>query len=272
MIYRIFIGFFWFSTLSLCSLDETTIFDAIQHNRRIDFFSLISMDKTVVHHRKNGAYPLHYAALFGRFFMAQFLINNHAHIDIKDSKGSTPLFYALIPTRSSGWERKNVAKMVRLLLMLGAEVNAANNHGYTPLHIAVNLHQCEAAELLLHYGAHLKQPSYLWLFIYDGTTPQQLALYEKQEQIIPLFNNWHAVHESLLAFSAAMHPRLGKESSARHLDQYSLRMIAEYVLDLKRPLLISNPIDTRKIFYRSLIELAALGIGLFCVSCLWHQT
>jgi ankyrin repeat protein len=71
--------------------------------------------------------PLHLAATQGWGNVAEFLITNHAEINITDSERKTPLHYAA----ASGQKA-----IVDLLLARGADVDASDTYGFTPLHVA----------------------------------------------------------------------------------------------------------------------------------------
>lgn len=74
----------------------------------------------------SGATPLHFAVLFGQSEIARFLIDKGAHLNIraKDEHGGTPLHWAAALGRFA------IAKQ---LMDAGADVNAPDNHGFTPL-------------------------------------------------------------------------------------------------------------------------------------------
>ncbi|HET7152959.1 MAG TPA: ankyrin repeat domain-containing protein, partial [Candidatus Kapabacteria bacterium] len=68
------------------------------------------------------------AVTTGNAVLVQSLLQSHAgSIDQKDSTGDTPLMLAA---------RKSHASIVDMLLAAGADVNAQNNDGETPLHAA----------------------------------------------------------------------------------------------------------------------------------------
>ena len=76
-----------------------------------------------------GVYTLlHEAALKNEYRAAQLLLENGAKI-LASKFGNTPLHYAAT---------NNAAEFAKLLLAYGAEVNEANNDGWTPLRYAVN--------------------------------------------------------------------------------------------------------------------------------------
>ena len=92
-----------------------------------------------------GITGLHAAALKGNADLADMLLNYGADVNDEDSKGRTPLHFAV--------EDDENTRIVKLLLRHGANINARDKNKCTPLHNAV-LHYCaETAELLLRNGA-----------------------------------------------------------------------------------------------------------------------
>lgn len=87
--------------------------------------------------------PLHYAAVFDRKDVAEFLLANHADVDARDDNGQTPLH------RAARFGHKDVAE---LLLADKADVNARDNHGDTPLGCATAKGHVDMAELLRQHG------------------------------------------------------------------------------------------------------------------------
>jgi ankyrin repeat protein len=79
------------------------------------------------------------------------------------------------------WAAEYGHKVVAVLLLgKGADVNAENNGGATPLHIAVyNTHK-DMAELLIAKGADMNTAAK------DGTTPLQIAKDEGNKEIVEL--------------------------------------------------------------------------------------
>jgi hypothetical protein len=74
----------------------------------------------------SGATPLHIAVLSDQGKMAQFLIEKHANLNAKakDEHGGTPLHWAAVLGRT---------EMAKRLINAGADTNASDNNGYTPL-------------------------------------------------------------------------------------------------------------------------------------------
>lgn len=76
----------------------------------------------------------------------QFLIENGSNVTIKDCKNNTPLHHAVYGESAEG---------IRLLCGKGAEINAVNNQGQTPLDIALlkRRKNTELIQLLIQLGA-----------------------------------------------------------------------------------------------------------------------
>ena len=132
--------------------------------------------------------PLHYAAKWNASATAEVLLRHGADVQAKDSSGSTPLhwaavendegtlrertaveaafFYVYIP-RSRASVRTSV--MAELLLGSGAAVDAKNDAGDTPLHVAASRDAPEMAELLLGSGAAVDAQND------NGNTPLHVA-------------------------------------------------------------------------------------------------
>ena len=75
-------------------------------------------------------------------FVAEYLINNGADINVKNNHGETPLMYA---------SKLHNIKVVELLIQKGADINAFNNYGNTALIYGVN--NLETVKLLVENGA-----------------------------------------------------------------------------------------------------------------------
>ena len=82
-----------------------------------------------------------------------------------DSDGRTELFYAVA---------KNDIHRMRALIGAGANVNARNRHGETPLHLAARDHLVAAAALLLADGANPNAQDN------EGNTPLFHAVFESR--------------------------------------------------------------------------------------------
>jgi ankyrin repeat protein len=93
-----------------------------------------------------GATPLHDAALAGQKAVAELLIEKGAPVNARDREsGATPLHHA------ASWGRVEV---VQLLLDHGADPTIRNKNGATPLQLAIENNQPEAAALLKPTALH----------------------------------------------------------------------------------------------------------------------
>jgi|GEM_PF-5808110 len=112
---------------------------------------LLSAGSSVSPRDKTGQTAMHFAAqgLDESSQIVAALIAAGAPVDVPDDEGETPLMLAA--------HGPSVAKM-KLLLANGANPNAANHRGYTPLHYSVSQHTdarnlAERVQLLLDHGA-----------------------------------------------------------------------------------------------------------------------
>ncbi|MGB6063680.1 MAG: ankyrin repeat domain-containing protein [Desulfomonilaceae bacterium] len=99
---------------------------------------------------------LAYAAHLGKLRMAQVLVKNGADVNQKGNLERAPLTIAVacpLATRQ---------KICRLLLDRGADVNAADCDGNTPLMIAVRFKRFDLARHLVERGANPKLRNRDW--------------------------------------------------------------------------------------------------------------
>jgi len=93
----------------------------------------------------------------------------------RESDDSTPLHFACI---------KGDVDIARLLLDYGADINARNRLGHTPLHVATWAGQKNAMELLIGKGARLETPS-----LVKRETPLHDAVVRGNTEIVQLLLN-----------------------------------------------------------------------------------
>ena len=91
-----------------------------------------------------GLTLLHYAVLYNRPQMVNFLVSRKARINGKDKFGQTPLMLVVEKTSSE--------KLAPLLLELGADPFINNNAGDSPLHYASQFGKMALVKLLLSKG------------------------------------------------------------------------------------------------------------------------
>jgi hypothetical protein len=124
----------------------------------------------IAHHLYAGDTPLHAAAAAYRHAVVPELVNMGGDVRVRNRRGAQPLHYAVdgLPG-SARWEPTAQEKTVFALLAAGADPNAVDKGGVTPLHRAVRNRCASAVRALLEGGADARRPNG------SGSTPLQLA-------------------------------------------------------------------------------------------------
>jgi hypothetical protein len=124
------------------------------HFKTADLLRLDGADLDVQGHF--GRNPLHAAAYSGYIEVVRRLIEyDPAYVDVRtrSESRSTPSHWAL---RRHDFKDGSVASVLRLLLEHGADINAQNQDGRTPLHMASFDGALEVVRLLLEHGADVE--------------------------------------------------------------------------------------------------------------------
>jgi ankyrin repeat protein len=121
----------------------------------------------IAHYLYAGDTALHMAAAAFRRPVAELLIEYGADCRAKNRRGGEPLHYAADANR---WNPTAQAETIKYLISIGANPNALDIAGVTPLHRAVRTRSLPAVRELLDGGANPRQPNKA------GSTPLHLAV------------------------------------------------------------------------------------------------
>jgi ankyrin repeat protein len=115
--------------------------------------------------KKSGDTPLHWAAISGSKDVVELLVDNGANINAKGQWDYTPIFYAawsgiievveLLVENLHYRADKDNRYMAEFLIIKGADVQAKDRWGWTPLHCAVDEGNRGLARLLIAKGAEV---------------------------------------------------------------------------------------------------------------------
>lgn len=175
--------------------NNANINDAFRRANSVEYKKFLIAKGADVHSRdKHGQTALHYAVLNYETEIIELLIDNGADVNAKDKLGNTPLhlmfpaygkfknlniqfhinLYRKYPSRffPDHTREKLALPMIKLLVNNGANINAQNNQGYTPLHFAPLYWYENEIKYLIDNGANINQKSK------DGKTTLMLAAAE----------------------------------------------------------------------------------------------
>ena len=151
----------------------TEFSNALTYGQMAKVQAFLQKDPRLIHGRtRDGRLtPLHVAAHRGRREVAALLIGLGARLDVRTKSGaSTPLHLALVGF-TGDW-----AGTMKLLLENGADPNARNSSGYTPLFLVRMWNRRTAVAPLLKKGATLGHPILDAAALGDGRKIQALLL------------------------------------------------------------------------------------------------
>src|SRR6266702_2549186 len=119
---------------------------------RVDIARLLlvhSMDANA--QDKSHSTPLHWAAFCGRLEITQMLLDHGANANMKDDHGETPLHRV---SQGEYDSHEQGVGITRLLLACGVDVNAQDKNHFTPFLLAALNGRLEIAQVLLDHGAN----------------------------------------------------------------------------------------------------------------------
>src|SRR6266508_4780102 len=108
----------------------------------------------IAHYAYAGDTPLHIAAAAYQRDIAAELVSRSANVSARNRRGAEPLHYAADGTPGSpSWNPDAQHSVVEFLIEVGADPNAEDKSGVTPLHRAVRTRCTSAVRALLSNGA-----------------------------------------------------------------------------------------------------------------------
>ncbi|MEA2763667.1 MAG: uncharacterized protein QOK07_71 [Gemmatimonadaceae bacterium] len=127
--------------------------------------------KEIEHYVYAGDTALHVAAAAYRTDIAKELVGAGSNVSARNRRGAQPIHYASIgQPGSERWNPRAQAAIVAYLLRAGADPNATDKSGVTPLHRAVRTRCAAAVRVLLANGADPRRKNG------SGSTPLHLAV------------------------------------------------------------------------------------------------
>jgi ankyrin repeat protein len=121
----------------------------------------------IAHYMYAGDTALHMAAAAFRRQVAALLVARGANCRARNRRGAEPLHYAADANR---WDPIAQADTIDYLLSVGADPNALDRSGVSPLHRAVRTRSFAAVRALVDSGADSRRPNKA------GSTPLHLAV------------------------------------------------------------------------------------------------
>jgi ankyrin repeat protein len=148
------------------------LFEAASTGNEAELQTILSKDAAAAEaYSSDGWTALHLAAAFGTPLSAGALVFRGAKVDAvsKNAQRNQPLHAALALGRNPS--------TIELLLSQGADANAAQTGGFTPIFSAATANRRDLAELLIAHGANPQQAND------QGKTPADFARERGHEQL-----------------------------------------------------------------------------------------
>lgn len=149
---------------SATSYSPPALHQAVMHAKYKNVEALLRKGHSIDEKDEDGNSPFHVMIRdsFGKdeqVEIAKFLIQHGANVNIKNSTGLTPIYFAIATLNK---------KLIKHLIKNGANINHIDNYGRTPLHIAADTYK-ELVEIIINSGAKVNARDN------DGFTPLHVA-------------------------------------------------------------------------------------------------
>ena len=171
---------------------------ACDESEILNFAQLLLNNGAEVQRRdKDSETPLHLVIRRNWFRLAGILLKHGADTNVENNKGQTPFHTLLSQSHIRGSEKGKTLDLALLLYKNGAEVNRRDEANQTLLHLAIRADQFRLAGILLEHGADANAENN------EGMTPLQIlseryADDESESEILNvaqlLLNNGAEVH------------------------------------------------------------------------------
>ena len=165
-------------------------------------------------HDRDGCIPLHMAARAGSLPCLKILIRYKSRVDHKDSCGNTALHYtcksgttALQYTCKSNTYTRNYLRCAEWLLASGADIDAEDVTGKTPLRVCIETSNVESALLLLDRGARMDSRTK------DGMTLLMAAVFYNCHEMLRLLIRRGALEDIRVEFTTAAFNAIAKSDA-----------------------------------------------------------
>lgn len=153
-------------------VEPLDVFEAAAFGRTERLKAILDEEASTANaYASDGFYPLGLAAFYGHEEAAKLLL----------AKGADPNLAARNPMKVRAIHAASASgnlSIVRALLEAGADVNAPQEKGFTPLHEAAATGKLDLLRILLSHGANLEQKTE------DGKSALDLARGQKQDAIV----------------------------------------------------------------------------------------
>lgn len=122
-------------------LGQNLLQEAIAYCKDNIAVDLVNRGIDINHQDNRGLAPLHYCAQHGNLTIAELLLVKKADVNIKDTYGNNPLWYAVFYAHDD-------YQLVKLLIKYGADAQNKNKAMRTPLGFAKEIGDTEMTSIL----------------------------------------------------------------------------------------------------------------------------